>query len=596
MNDYDFSGWCTKANLRCSDGRIILKDAFKSDNGRSVPLVWNHQHNDSFNVLGHALLENRDEGVYAYCKFNDTESGKNAKLLVEHGDVSALSIYANQLKQQGSNVLHGAIREVSLVLAGANPGAFIDSIIKHGEESDEEAIIYTGEDITLFHSDDTNSDDTISHADDKEEKDTEDKKAPETEEKKDVETSDTIGEIFETLTEKQKDAVYAIVGQILESGNDNKEDKNEGGNKTMKHNVFDQDERQEENTLSHSEMQAIISDAKRYGSMRESFLAHATEMSKDIEQTYGIKGADDWLFPDAKNLNAPPEFIKRDMGWVSKVMGSVHHTPFSRIKSMFADITEDDARAKGYIKGKLKKEEVFSLLKRTTTPTTIYKKQKMDRDDIIDITDFDVIAWLKREMRMMLDEEIARAILVGDGRLSSSDDKINELNIRPIWTDEDLYTVKALVTAAAGATADEKAKAFIRAVIKSRKDYKGSGNPVLYTTEDMLTDCLLLEDMNGRVIYDTEEKLRSALRVSGIVTVPVMEGLTRTDAESKTRNLMGIVVNLNDYNVGADKGGAVSMFEDFDIDYNAQKYLIETRCSGALIKPYSAIAVEMIQE
>ena len=596
MNDYDFSGWCTKANLRCSDGRVILKDAFKSDNGQTVPLVWNHQHNDSFNVLGHALLENRDEGVYAYCKFNDTESGKNAKLLVEHGDVSALSIYANQLKQQGSNVLHGAIREVSLVLAGANPGAFIDSIIKHGEESDEEAIIYTGEDITLFHSDDTNSDDTISHADDKKEKDTEEKKAPEMEEKKDVETSETIGEIFETLTEKQKDAVYAIVGQILESGNDDEKDKNEGGNKTMKHNVFDNEERQEENTLSHSEMQAIISDAKRYGSMRESFLAHATEMSKDIEQTYGIKGADDWLFPDAKNLNAPPEFIKRDMGWVSKVMGSVHHTPFSRIKSMFADITEDDARAKGYIKGKLKKEEVFSLLKRTTNPTTIYKKQKMDRDDIVDITDFDVIAWLKREMRMMLDEEIARAILVGDGRLNSSDDKINEMNIRPIWTDEDLYTVKALVTAAAGGTADEKAKAFIRAVIKSRKDYKGSGNPVLYTTEDMLTDCLLLEDMNGRVIYDTEEKLRSALRVSGIVTVPVMEGLTRTDTESKTRNLMGIVVNLNDYNVGADKGGAVSMFEDFDIDYNAQKYLIETRCSGALIKPYSAIAVEMIQE
>ena len=596
MNEYDFGGWCTKANLRCSDGRVILKDAFKSDNGQTVPLVWNHQHNDPFNVLGHALLENRDEGVYAYCKFNDTESGKNAKLLVEHGDVSALSIYANQLKQQGSNVLHGAILEVSLVLAGANPGAFIDSIIKHGEESDEEAIIYTGEDITLFHSDDTNSDDTISHADDKEEKDTEEKKAPETEEKKDVETSETIGEIFETLTEKQKDVVYAIVGQILESGNDDKEDKNEGGNKTMKHNVFDNDERQEENTLSHAEMQAIITDAKRYGSMRESFLAHATEMSKDVEQTYGIKGADDWLFPDAKNLNTPPEFIQRDIGWVSKVMNSVHHTPFSRIKSLFADITEDDARAKGYIKGKLKKEEVFSLLKRTTTPTTIYKKQKMDRDDIIDIADFDVIAWLKREMRMMLDEEIARAILVGDGRLSSSDDKINELNIRPIWTDEDLYTIKATVTASAGATVDEKAKAFIRAIIKSRKDYKGSGNPVLYTTEDILTDCLLLEDMNGRVIYDTEEKLRSALRVSAIVTVPVMEGLTRTDTESKTRDLLGIVVNLADYNVGADKGGAVSMFEDFDIDYNAQKYLIETRCSGALIKPYSAVAVELVQE
>ena len=364
----------------------------------------------------------------------------------------------------------------------------------------------------------------------------------------------------------------------------------------MKHNVFDQDERQEENTLSHSEIQAIISDAKRYGSMRESFLAHAAESSKDIEQTYGIKGADDWLFPDARNLNTPPEFIKRDMGWVAKVMGAVRHSPFSRIKSMFADITEDDARAKGYIKGKMKKEEVFSLLKRTTTPTTIYKKQKMDRDDIVDITDFDVVAWLKREMRMMLDEEIARAILVGDGRLSSSDDKIDPMHIRPIWTDEDLFTVKALVTAAAGATADEKAKAFIRAVVKSRKDYKGSGNPVLYTTEDMLTDCLLLEDMNGRVIYDTEEKLRSALRVSAIVTVPVMEGLTRVDGESKTRNLMGIIVNLADYNIGADKGGAVSMFEDFDIDYNAQKYLIETRCSGALIKPYSAIAVEMIQE
>ena len=606
-NDFDFSGWCTKANLRCSDGRIILKDAFKNDDGRNVPLVWNHQHNEVENVLGHAMLENRDEGVYAYCKFNDTESGKNAKLLVEHGDISSLSIFANQLKQQGSNVLHGAIREVSLVLAGANPGAFIDSIIKHGEESDEEAIIYTGEDISLSHADDSSDDETLSHASCK----TEPKKASETpkkEEKADNEKKpvseekdsgeETIEDVFNTLTEKQKNAVYAMVGMLLgeDEPDDEEDEETKGGNETMKHNVFDQDERQEENTLSHSEIQAIISDAKRYGSMRESFLAHAAESSKDIEQTYGIKGADDWLFPDARNLNTPPEFIKRDMGWVAKVMGAVRHSPFSRIKSMFADITEDDARAKGYIKGKMKKEEVFSLLKRTTTPTTIYKKQKMDRDDIVDITDFDVVAWLKREMRMMLDEEIARAILVGDGRLSSSDDKIDPMHIRPIWTDEDLFTVKALVTAAAGATADEKAKAFIRAVVKSRKDYKGSGNPVLYTTEDMLTDCLLLEDMNGRVIYDTEEKLRSALRVSAIVTVPVMEGLTRVDGESKTRNLMGIIVNLADYNVGADKGGAVSMFEDFDIDYNAQKYLIETRCSGALIKPYSAIAVEMIQE
>ena len=606
-NDFDFSGWCTKANLRCSDGRIILKDAFKNDDGRNVPLVWNHQHNEVENILGHAMLENRDEGVYAYCKFNDTESGKNAKLLVEHGDISSLSIFANQLKQQGSNVLHGAIREVSLVLAGANPGAFIDSIIKHGEESDEEAIIYTGEDISLSHADDSSDDETLSHASCK----TEPKKASETpkkeekadnEKKPDSEEKDsgeeTIEDVFNTLTKKQKNAVYAMVGMLLseDEPDDKKDEEIKGGNETMKHNVFDQDERQEENTLSHSEIQAIISDAKRYGSMRESFLAHAAESSKDVEQTYGIKGADDWLFPDARNLNTPPEFIKRDMGWVAKVMGAVRHSPFSRIKSMFADITEDDARAKGYIKGKLKKEEVFSLLKRTTTPTTIYKKQKMDRDDIVDITDFDVVAWLKREMRMMLDEEIARAILVGDGRLNSSDDKIDPMHIRPIWTDEDLFTVKALVTAAAGATADEKAKAFIRAVVKSRKDYKGSGNPVLYTTEDMLTDCLLLEDMNGRVIYDTEEKLRSALRVSAIVTVPVMEGLTRVDNESKTRTLMGIIVNLTDYHVGADKGGAVSMFEDFDIDYNVQKYLIETRCSGALIKPYSAIAVEMIQE
>ena len=606
-NDFDFSGWCTKANLRCSDGRIILKDAFKNDDGRNVPLVWNHQHNEVENVLGHAMLENRDEGVYAYCKFNDTESGKNAKLLVEHGDISSLSIFANQLKQQGSNVLHGAIREVSLVLAGANPGAFIDSIIKHGEESDEEAIIYTGEDISLSHADDESDDETLSHASrnmepkkavemPKKEEKTDNEKKPDSEDKDSAE--ETIEDIFNTLTEKQQNAVYAMIGLLLseDEPDDKKDEETKGGNETMKHNVFDQDERQEENTLSHSEIQAIISDAKRYGSMRESFLAHAAESSKDIEQTYGIKGADDWLFPDARNLNTPPEFIKRDMGWVAKVMGAVRHSPFSRIKSMFADITEDDARAKGYIKGKLKKEEVFSLLKRTTTPTTIYKKQKMDRDDIVDITDFDVFAWLKREMRMMLDEEIARAILVGDGRLSSSDEKIDPMHIRPIWTDEDLFTVKALVTAAAGATADEKAKAFIRAVVKSRKDYKGSGNPVLYTTEDMLTDCLLLEDMNGRVIYETEEKLRSALRVSAIVTVPVMEGLTRVDSDTKTRTLMGIVVNLTDYNVGADKGGAVSMFEDFDIDYNAQKYLIETRCSGALIKPYSAIAVEMIQE
>ena len=583
MDKFDFSGWATRANLKCSDGRVILKDAFKHNDGQTVPLVWNHQHSDPNEVLGHALLENREDGVYAYCKFNETESGRTAKLLVQHGDVSALSIYANQLKQQGSHVLHGAIREVSLVLAGANPGAFIDSIIKHGEESEEEAIIYTGENISLYHAE----------TDSKEEKPK--MEETKTEDKKETkpESEETLQDVFDTLNEKQKTAVYAIVGQALEEGAD-EEDDSEGGNEDMKHNVFDTEENQE-NVISHADIQAAIADAKRYGSMRESFLAHSIETTAGEEQTYGIKGADDWLFPDARNLNTPPEFIKRDMGWVSKVMRGTSHTPFPRIKSMFADITEDEARAKGYIKGKYKKEEVFSLLKRTTTPTTIYKKQKMDRDDIVDITDFDVITWLKSEMRMMLDEEIARAILVSDGRPSSSDDKINELNIRPIWTDDDLFTIKVGVSVDANATSDDKAKAMIRASVKSRKNYKGSGNPVLFTTEDWLTDCLLLEDGVGRIIYDSVDKLKSALRVSDIVTVPVMEGLTRTDSEGKTRTLIGIIVNLKDYNVGADKGGAVNMFDDFDIDYNAQKYLIETRCSGALIKPFSAIALELIE-
>jgi HK97 family phage prohead protease len=541
-----------------------MKDAFKHNDGQTVPLVWNHQHNDPLNVLGHALLENRDEGVYAYCKFNETESGKNAKLLVEHGDVSALSIYANQLKQQGSNVIHGAIREVSLVLAGANPGAFIDSVIRHGEESDDEAIIYTGEDISLFHADEKEGSKDTNKTDEK------------------SEDEETVADVFNTLTEKQKTVVYAMIGQALEekeeSEDNNDNDDSKGGNKTMKHNVFDKEDAKKD-VLSHSDIEAIFSDVKRYGSLRDAVLAH------------GIENID-YLFPDAKNVTSTPQFIQRDTGWVQKVMNSVHHTPFSRIKSIFADITEEDARAKGYIKGNLKKDEVFSLLKRTTTPTTIYKKQKLDRDDIVDIVDFDVVAWLKSEMRMMLDEEIARAVLVGDGRLNSSDDKINEQNIRPIWKDDDLYTIKAPVTVAANATADQKAKAFIRAAIKSRKNYKGSGEPTLYTTEDVLTDCLLMEDTTGRVIYDSVSKLATALRVKEIVTVPVMENLSRTDNGTEYK-LMGIIVNLTDYNIGADKGGAVNMFDDFDIDYNAQKYLIETRCSGALIKPYSAIALEL---
>lgn len=563
MDKFDFSGWATRVNLKCSDGRTIMKDAFKSNDGQIVPLVWNHQHDDPNEVLGHALLENRDEGVYAYCKFNDTESGKTAKLLVQHGDVNALSIYANQLKQSMSNVIHGNIREVSLVLAGANPGAFIDSVIKHGEEIDEEAIIYTGEELEICHADDKEAEKTLAENSEK-----------------------SIKEVFNTFTEEQKNAVYTLVGAALQTDNedDNDNEDDEGGTE-MKHNVFDNDDNHE-NTLTHDAMTAIINDGKRYGSLKESFLAHAEE--------YGIKQID-YLFPDAKNINTHPEFIKRDTGWVSKVINGTHHTPFSRIKSVFADITEDDARARGYIKGKLKKEEAFSLLKRTTTPTTIYKKQKLDRDDTIDITDFDVVSWLKSEMRMMLDEEIARAILVGDGRPSSSDDKINEQNIRPIWTDADLYTIKSIVPATASATGEDTAKEFIKAVIRSRKLYKGSGNPTLFTTEDVVTDCLLVEDGVGRRIYNSVNDLATALRVKEIVTVEVMEGLTRSTSEGAknyTNTLMGIIVNLSDYNVGADKGGAINMFDDFDIDYNQQKYLIETRCSGALVKPYSAIALE----
>ena len=559
MEKYDFSGWATRNDIKCSDGRTIRKNAFKDNDGQTVPLVWNHSHNDPANVLGHALLENRDQGVYAYCTFNNSELGQTAKELVEHGDVTSLSIYANKLKQNGGDVIHGAIREVSLVLAGANPGAYIDSVMVHGEESDEEAVIFTGENISLSHA--------------------ENEPQPEEkiEEEKTMAKEKTVQDVFNELTEEQKQVVYALIGQALEDAQDEEDE----GDYEMKQNVFDNDEMNSGNVLSHSDMMDIISDAKRYGSMKDSFLAHT--------QTYGIENVD-FLFPDPENVNMPPTFIERDMTWVQKVMSGVHHTPFSRIKSMFADITADEARAKGYIKGNMKKEEVFTLLKRTTTPTTIYKKQKMDRDDVVDITDFDVIAWLKKEMRLMLDEEIARAILVGDGRLSSSDDKINETNVRPILTDEDLYTVKANITVATNATGSEKAKAFIDEVIRSRKDYKGSGNPTLFTTEDMVTECLLLEDSMGHKLYKSEAELATTLRVKEIVTVEVMEGVK----DKNNHDVAGIIVNLADYNVGADKGGAVNMFDDFDIDYNQQKYLIETRCSGALIKPYSAVALAFV--
>ena len=581
METYDFSGWATRNDLRCADGRTIRRDAFKHNDGDVVPLVWNHQHDDPFNCLGQATLENKPEGVYAYCSFNNSESGKQARELVMHGDVKALSIYANHLSQnkRTGDVFHGDIKEVSLVLAGANPGALIEDIIHHSDDDDgdEQAIIYAGGafDLEIRHSDipkeePMNPDEKLIHAD------------PEPVEEND--TEETIGDILSTLNEKQMNAVYAIVGQALEDGGATDDEYDEEGDTEVKHNIFDNDTADQSNILQHADMEAILADGKRYGSLRESALAH------------GIDGIDT-LFPEPKNLNTPPDWITRKMDWVSKVMSGVHHTPFSRIKSMYADLTADEARAKGYIKGKLKKEQVFTLLKRTTTPTTIYKKQKLDRDDVIDITDFDVVAWLKTEMRFMLDEEIARAILVGDGRDGSSDDKINEMNIRPIWTDSDLYTIKATVTKKAGATEDDMAKAFIRTAIKSRKDYRGSGEPVLFTTEDMITNCLLLEDTTGRVIYDSIDKLRTVLRVREIIAVPVMEGLTRTDADdSKVHSLMGIIVNLNDYNVGADKGGAVNMFDDFDIDYNAQKYLIETRCSGAMIKPYAAIAIESVPE
>lgn len=559
----DFSGWATRNDLKCADGRIIRKDAFKCNNGQKVPLVWNHQHNDPLNVLGHALLENRDEGVYAYCSFNNSESGQAAREVVEHGDICALSIFANQLQQRGPDVLHGVIREVSLVMAGANPGAFIESVIKHGEECEEEGIIYTGEPITLVHAAEAAKEDNNMQNEKKED-------------------NRTVADVFDTLTEDQKTVVYAIIGQVLENNKAGADTKNysEEEDSKMQHNLFDPETQDTTKTLSHDAVQTIIGDAKRCGSMKASVLEHSAE--------YGIDQID-YLFPEAKSLNNPPEFIKRDTGWVGKVMGKVHHTPFSRIKSVFANITEDEARAKGYFKGNLKKEEVFSLLKRATSATTVYKKQKMDRDDKIEITDFDVIAWLKSEMRMMLDEELARAYLIGDGRLASSDDKINESNIRPIYKDDDLYTIKRKVPVAKGADEDAKARSFIKQVIRARKDYKGSGNPDLYTTEDMLTSMLLLTDTTGRDLYTDESQLAKKLRVNEIITVPVMEGVKGVNGGE----LMGIVCNLRDYNVGADKGGAINMFEDFDIDYNQEKFLIETRCSGALTKPYSAIALEL---
>lgn len=682
----DFSGWATKANLLCSDGRIIMKDAFKHCDGAKVPLVWNHQHNRPEDVLGHAILENREEGVYAYCSFNDTESGQEAKKCVQHGDVNQLSIFANKLKHQGCNVIHGMIREVSLVLAGANPGAFIDSIAAHGEESDCEGYIYTGEyidaepiyhadsednaekgedkvadetkksdktigdilktlteeqmeavyvligqmaaDAGVKHSDENNSEE-IEHSDEAagektvqdvldtlneeqqvvvygiigelmgddemEHSDEEDEEDGEIEHADGDEGGKTVKEVLDTLNEEQQKVFYSIVAELLPDEEDDEDDAEEdvkhsdegfeGGNDDMKVNTFDQNKEANVNTnmgetLSHAEMTAIMDDAKRGGSLKDAVLAHGiTDLNI--------------MFPDHKALTAEPELIKRDDDWVAKVLGGVHHSPFARIKTIFADITAPEARAKGYTKGNLKIEEVFKLLKRTTNPTTIYKKQKFDRDDIIDIN-WDVLPFVKKEMRMMFNEELARAILIGDGRdpVEEANDKINEECIRPIWKMEELFTVKVAVPVAAEAAADDKAKAFIKACIKSRKQYKGSGNPVMFMSEDLLTDCLLIEDANQRTIYDTVEKLAAKLRVREIIAVPVMEGVKRTDDDDKEFALAALYVNLKDYNVGTDKGGELNFFDDFDIDYNQMKYLLEGRCSGSLVKPHSAVAIE----
>lgn len=600
---YDFSGYATRNNIKCSDGRVIMRDAFKDNDHKKVPLVWQHDHMSPDNVLGHAMLENREDGVYAYGCFNDTPSGLNAKELVKNGDVRALSIYANKLKQDGANVIHGAIREVSLVLAGANPGAYIDTVMVHsdGDEETEDAEICfnLNSNPVIYHSDevddkkdnvDDESDGVISHTDKSDEKEKDMANNTGSDDK-------TVQDVIDSMTDEQKNVLYTLVGMAADGSLDDE------GDDDMKHNAFED----EDDYMAHSiDFDEILRDAKRCGSLRDAVIQHDLEdvsyadYLEHGDATYGIDHIDT-LFPDFKSLNTPPALVSRNMDWVKVVMNSVSHTPFSRIKSVFANITADEARARGYTKGKKKLEEVFTLLKRTTTPQTIYKKQKFDREDVIDITEFDVVAWVKGEMRLMLDEEIARAILIGDGRSDSSDDRIFPTNIRPVWQDDTFYTIRAQVDTKGMATEEAKTEAVIKAIIRARKNYKGSGNPVFYTTEDTLTDMLLLENQIGDVKYKTKDELANRLRVSDIVTVEVMEGQTRkgdtskgdaADSATKDLHLVGLIVNLKDYNVGADKGGAVSMFDDFDIDYNQQKYLIETRCSGALIKPYAAISVE----
>ena len=603
---YHFSGYATKNDVLCSDGRVIRHNAFQNCHGIKVPLIWNHEHREPWGVLGHAYLENRDDGVYAYGVFNDTEQGQNALEYVRHGDLNSLSIFANRLKQTGKDVVHGVIREVSLVLCGANSEATIDAVLVHsGEEDEVEATITFASTFDFIaHSEDEDEDDLEEDEESEEDDEEETMKTnpkKKTDEVAHAETEKTGQDIFNTLNEEQKNLFYALAAQLAEEGDEAEEDTEEEDEEEapMRHNAFQPNETTEENTLSHSQMTAIITDAQKRGSLKAAFQdAGFSELEIKHSETpapWGI-GNVDYLFPDFRNLTNMPTFIQRDMSWVTEVFGAARKSPFSRIRTIFADITGDEARAKGYVKGNEKLEEFFSLIRRTTDPQTVYKKQKMHRDDRIDITDFDVIAWLKMEMRMMLEEEISRAILIGDGRLGSAEDKISETHIRSIWNDESLYTIRADVTLAANATDNDAAKAMIRAAIKAREDYTGSGSPTLFTTEGDLTNMLLLEDTTGRMIYDSVEKLATVLRVKKIVTVPAMKNqtYTRSAPDGRSAKLMGIIVNMADYNVGADKGGAVTMFEDFDIDFNQEKYLIETRVSGALIRPKSAIALERV--
>ena len=612
--EYDFSGWATKANLKCSDGRTIMKDAFKHNDGQTVPLVWNHQHNDANQVLGHALLRNRDEGVYAYCTFNDTESGQTAKLLVQHGDVNALSIYANQLKQNMSNVVHGNIREVSLVLAGANPGASIDSVILHSDKSEEEAIIYTGENLSLYHADEgddksMNGDvimkDTLSHSDSKEK--TEEDNKDQNQENKEDNSEETVADVFNTFNEKQKKVVYALIGTVIDEQGSGEDDNNKEDNENMKHNLFDNEETTQECVLSHADEMSIVAMAKQpnVGSLRQALDMYAAENGADL--AHGFESYES-LFPEYELLKkGEPETLERDQSWIASVINKIHKSPISRIRTRQADARIAELKAKGYQKKGNYKQEMadIKLIGRTTDPQTIYIKDDMHRDDIIDITDFDVVAYQWRLMRNILDETLALAALVGDDREEGDPDKIHEDHIRSIWNDEELYTIHQDVDIAATKTSLQGtntsanfgenyiyAEAIITAALYSREKYKGSGTPDLYCTPHLLNVMLLARDLNGRRIYDSKADLAAALNVGEIHTVEQFEGRTRTTTDGKTKKLLGLFVNLADYQFGSTKGGEVTRFEDFDMDFNRYKYMLETRLSGSLTKLYSAIALE----